>query len=129
MKSLENYLSMIEPVDTGVIEAVQKRLDSQTKPRGSLGRLESLCRQVAAAQGRADPVCEKKIIFTLAGDHGVVAEGVSAYPQSVTGQMVLNFVNGGAGVNVLAKHADCGVVIVDMGVAADLNFEGYIDKK
>ena len=129
MKSLENYLSMIKPADKSVLETVQKRLDSQTKPRGSLGRLESLCKQVAAAQGRVDPVCEKKVIFTLAGDHGVVAEGVSAYPQSVTGQMVLNFVNGGAGVNVLAKHAGCGVVIVDMGVAADLDFDGYIDKK
>ena len=129
MKSLEGYLSMIRPVDSAVIDGVQKRLDSQTKPRGSMGRLESLCRQLAAVQGRVDPKCEKKIIFTLAGDHGVVEEGVSAYPQTVTGQMVLNFVKGGAGVNVLADHAGCRVVVVDMGVAADLDFGGFIDKK
>jgi nicotinate-nucleotide--dimethylbenzimidazole phosphoribosyltransferase len=129
VKSLEDYLSMVGPADTGVIESVQKRLDSQTKPTGSLGRLESLCRQMAAVQGTADPVFDKKVIFTLAGDHGVVSEGVSAYPQSVTGQMVLNFVNRGAGVNVLAAHAGCKVVVVDMGVARDLDCEGLINKK
>jgi nicotinate-nucleotide--dimethylbenzimidazole phosphoribosyltransferase len=129
MKTLDGYLSMIKPVDGAVLEGVQKRLDSQTKPRGSLGRLESFCRQLASVQGRVDPKCEKKIIFTLAGDHGVVDEGVSAYPQTVTGQMVLNFVNGGAGVNVLAKHAGCEVIVVDMGVASDLDFGGFVDKK
>jgi nicotinate-nucleotide--dimethylbenzimidazole phosphoribosyltransferase len=129
MKRLEEYLSMIGPADNDVLEGVRKRLDSQTKPRGSLGRLETLCGQLAAVQGSIEPRCEKKIIFTLAGDHGIVAEGVSAYPQTVTGQMVLNFVNGGAGVNVLARHAGCGVVVVDMGVAVELDFGGYIDKK
>lgn len=129
MKSLEHYLSMIRPVPGGVAGEVQRRLDLQTKPQGSLGTLERIVRALAAAQWTAEPVCEKKIIFTMAADHGVAEEGVSAYPPSVTAQMVANFVRGGAAVNVLAKHAGCSVVVVDMGVAGDLNFTGYVDAK
>lgn len=129
MKALKDYLGMIGPVDRSVIESIQKRLDNQTKPQGSLGRLEELVSRLAAIQGSVEPACKKKVIFTLAGDHGVVEEGVSAYPQGVTAQMVLNFINGGAGVNVLAKHAGCDVVVVDMGVASDLDFPGLINKK
>jgi nicotinate-nucleotide--dimethylbenzimidazole phosphoribosyltransferase len=129
MKGVKSWLESIEPVDRGVMEAVQRRLDSQTKPQGSLGRLEELCLIFGAAQGTATPQCKKKIIFTLAGDHGIVEEGVSAYPQSVTAQMVLNFVKGGAGVNVLARHAGCDIVVVDMGVGSDLDFSGYLDRK
>ena len=129
MKSLKDYLDKINPVDRSTTTGVQKRLDSQTKPLGSLGRLESFCRQLASVQGTVDPLYEKKVIFTLAGDHGIVEEGVSAYPQSVTAQMVANFLNGGAGVNVLAKHAGCSVVVVDMGVASDLDFKGCVGRK
>jgi nicotinate-nucleotide--dimethylbenzimidazole phosphoribosyltransferase len=117
MKGLNAYLDMIGPADRDAAVRVQQRLDSQTKPRGSLGRLEELCRLAAAAQGTDRPACRDKIIFTLAGDHGVVEEGVSAYPQSVTRQMVLNFIAGGAGVSVLARHSGCAMGVVDMGIS------------
>ncbi len=129
MKELNKYLKEIKPVDKNVAQEVQKRLDNQTKPLGSLGRLEELTRIMAMVQGTPEPAYEKKVIFTLAGDHGVVEEGVSAYPQSVTAQMVLNFVNGGAAVNVLARHAGADVVVVDMGVAEDIPGKGFINRK
>lgn len=126
---LKHYLDLIKPVDNGVLEAVQKRLDSLTKPQGSLGRLEDVVKALAVAQRTAEPCVRNKVIFTLAADHGVVEEGVSAYPQSVTAQMVLNFVRGGAGINVLARHAGCEVVVVDMGVSSNLGFSGFINRK
>lgn len=129
MKDLKGYLHSIEPVDRKVAERVQKKLDSQTKPQGSLGRLEELCRVLAAAQGTDRPVCGKKVIVTMAGDHGVVEEHVSAYPQSVTPQMVLNFLAGGAGVNVLARHAGCDMVVVDMGVAHTIDHPKCVNRK
>ena len=129
MKDLNGYLQSIEPVDRIIAERVQQKLDSQTKPQGSLGRLEELCRVLAAAQGTDRPVCRKKVIFTLAGDHGVVEEHVSAYPQSVTPQMVLNFLAGGAGVNVLARHAGCDMVVVDMGVAHIIEHPKCVNRK
>ena len=129
MQNLKQYLERVEPVDQVFADRVQRRLDSQTKPQGSLGRLEELCRVLASVQGTDNPVCGKKIIFTLAGDHGVVDEHVSAYPQSVTPQMVLNFISGGAGVNVLARHAGCDMVVVDMGVAHGIEHEGCVNRK
>lgn len=91
-----------------------------TKPPGSLGRLEELSVRLAAITGDARPRTADKVIFTLAGDHGVVAEGVSAFPQSVTAQMVANFLRGGAAINVLARHVGARVVIADLGVAGDI---------
>ena len=96
------------------------RLDQLTKPPGSLGRLEELARRLAEITGSCPPPLERPVIFTLAGDHGVVAEGVSAYPQVVTAQMVENFLRGGAAVNVLARHAGARGVVADLGVAAPL---------
>jgi len=98
----------------------QQALDRLTKPPGSLGRLEELARRLAEISGRFPPRAEQAVIFTLAADHGVFAEGVSAYPQIVTAQMVENLVRGGAAVNILARHSGARVVIVDMGVAAPL---------
>jgi nicotinate-nucleotide--dimethylbenzimidazole phosphoribosyltransferase len=129
LKRIEDYLRQIEPVQKSVADRVQKRLDSQTKPQGSLGRLETFCIQLAQVQGTDSPSYGKKIIFILAADHGVVEEGVSAYSQSVTAQMVANFLRGGAGVSVLAKHAGCDVVVVDIGVARSIDVKGYVDKK
>jgi len=129
LKRIEDYLCQIKPVQKSVADRVQKRLDSQTKPQGSLGRLEIFCIQLAQVQGTDSPSYGKKIIFTLAADHGVVEEGVSAYPQSVTAQMVANFLRGGAGVSVLAKHAGCDVVVVDIGVARSIDAKGYVDRK
>ena len=102
---LERILQKIEPVNVDAQVQAQARLDVLTKPPGSLGRLEDLAVQYVAITGNVSPPPLNSIVFTLAADHGVTAEGVSAYPQSVTAQMVKNFVKDGAGVNVLARHA------------------------
>lgn len=103
------------------MDAARARQDTLTKPRGSLGRLEALSVQLAGIFGDPRPRIRHKVIVTMAGDHGVVAEGVSAYPQAVTAQMMDNFLRGGAAINVLARHVGARVVIVDMGVAADVD--------
>ncbi len=118
--SLEKIISQIKPLDQSAMQAAQARQDTLTKPQGSLGRLEALSIQLAGIAGRAIPTIRDKVIITMAGDHGVVAEGVSAYPQEVTPQMVLNFLAGGAAINVLARHVGARMVIVDMGVAGDI---------
>jgi len=97
------------------------RLDNLTKPVGSLGRLEDLAIQIAGITGTLNPDFTKKLIIVMAADHGVAEEGVSAYPKEVTPQMVYNFLSGGAGINVLARHAGADVVIVDIGIAADVS--------
>ena len=87
----------IDPIDKKLLNIAAGRLDSLTKPQGSLGRLEEFARRIVAITGaEIPPPFTKKVIFTFAGDHGVVEEGVSAYPKEVTVQMVLNFLNGGA---------------------------------
>ena len=118
--ALTALLARIVPPDPRVALDAQGRLDRLTKPAGSLGRLEELAVRAAVITGSDAPRITAPVIFTLAGDHGVVAEGVSAYPQSVTAQMVENFLSGGAGVNVLARHVGARVVVADLGVAADL---------
>jgi nicotinate-nucleotide--dimethylbenzimidazole phosphoribosyltransferase len=121
MGKLQDVLNKIQPVDTSRSNAVQAQLDNLTKPQGSLGRLEELAKKYCLITGKDKPTIRNKIIFTFAGDHGVTQEGVSAFPREVTPQMVLNFIRGGAGVNVLAKHAGARVIVVDMGV--DYDFE------
>ncbi len=113
-------------------EDAQQRLDSLTKPQGSLGRLEEFAKQLVAITEEKMPELDKKVVFTFAGDHGVADEGVSAFPKEVTPQMVLNFVNGGAGINVLARHAGADVVAVDIGVDydfGDLANQGFVSSK
>lgn len=117
---LSNTIQMIKPLDAKAMAAARARQDTLTKPQGSLGRLEALSVQLAGIQGKPIPQIRHKAIITIAGDHGVVAEGVSAYPQEVTPQMVYNFLGGGAGINVIARQVGARVVVVDMGVAADL---------
>lgn len=117
---LSQTIEMIKPLDEGAIAKARARQDMLTKPRGSLGRLEELSVKIAGITGKVMPRIEQKTIVTMAGDHGVVAEGVSAYPQEVTAQMVYNFLRGSAGINVLARHIGARVVVVDMGVAANL---------
>jgi nicotinate-nucleotide--dimethylbenzimidazole phosphoribosyltransferase len=115
--------------DTAAAAQAQRRLDALTKPPGSLGRLEEIAVRLAAISGRP-PRVAAPVIFTLAGDHGVVAEGVSAYPQSVTAQMVENFLRGGAAVNVLARQAGARVVVADFGVATPLGMpEGLVVRR
>lgn len=130
MEILEAALARIKPVDPSLLAAAQAKLDNKTKPLGSLGRLEEFGRRVAAISGSMKPDLAKKVIYTFAGDHGVVAEGVSAFPKEVTPQMVFNFLNGGAGVNVLARHAGAEVRVVDMGVDFDFGIlPGLLDRK
>lgn len=130
MKILEAAIAKIKPVDSALLAAAQAQLDNKTKPLGSLGRLEEFARRVAAISGSMQPDLARKVIYTFAGDHGVVEEGVSAFPKEVTPQMVFNFLNGGAGVNVLARHAGAEVRVVDMGVDFDFGATpGLIDRK
>ena len=100
--------------------AARARQSQLTKPPGSLGRLEALSIQLAGITAQPQPRVDRKAIIVLAADHGIVDEGVSAYPSEVTAQMVLNFLNGGAAINVLARHAGARVIVADLGVAADL---------
>jgi len=105
--------------DEEVAARTQRILDGKTKPRRSLGRLEEIACRVAAMRGEERPALPAKAIVVMAADHGVAAEGVSAYPQEVTRQMLLNFARGGAAINVLARHAGALLVVVDMGVAGE----------
>jgi nicotinate-nucleotide--dimethylbenzimidazole phosphoribosyltransferase len=120
LRALEQALREIKPLDEKAMAAARARQDTLTKPLGSLGRLEELSIKLAGIRGEPIPGINHKAIVTMAADHGVVAEGVSAYPQAVTPQMVLNFLHGGAGINVLARHVGAKVIVVDMGVASDL---------
>lgn len=120
MSALPKLLSRIQPPDPALGARAQAHLDQLTKPPGSLGRLEELARRIVEITGQELPVLRRAVIFTLAADHGVVAEGVSAYPQVVTAQMVENFLRGGAAINVLARHAGADLVVADLGVASPL---------
>ena len=117
---LDRTLAAITPSDESVAAATQRVLDFKTKPRGSLGRLEGLACRVAAMRGAMKPPLPTKAIVVMGADHGVAAEGVSAYPSEVTRQMLLNFAAGGAAINVLARHAGARLVVVDMGVLEPL---------
>ncbi len=119
-KLLANVLEMIKPLDKAAMEEAWARQNILTKPQGSLGRLEELSIQLAGIQGKAIPQIRHKAIITMAGDHGVVAEGISAYPREVTAQMIYNFLSGGAGINVIARQIGSRVIVVDMGVANEL---------
>lgn len=121
MQKLREVINKIEKIDHSLAKRTQDRLDNLTKPQGSLGRLEKLAKRIVEITRDENPAIKNKVIFTLAGDHGVVKEGVSAYPKEVTPQMVYNFLKGGAGINVLARHVGARVVIVDMGVASELD--------
>ena len=109
----------IEPLDEAAMAAVHVHLDRLTKPPGSLGRLESLVEQLAGITGSPTPRVDRPAVVVFAGDHGVTARGVSAYPSDVTAQMVANFIGGGAAINVLADAAGAELVVVDVGVSGD----------
>lgn len=127
---LEETLKKIRSVDPEWYDIAQRRLDNLTKPPGSLGRLEEFAKRLVAITENRSPLMDKKVIFTLAGDHGITEEGVSAYPKEVTRQMVFNFLRGGAGINVLARHAGADVVVVDIGVDHDFGeLEGLVNMK
>jgi nicotinate-nucleotide--dimethylbenzimidazole phosphoribosyltransferase len=115
-KLLNQTIKSIKPLDAEAMSSAKQRQDTLTKPRNSLGRLEELSIQIAGIQRKGIPQIDKKAIIIMAADHGVVAEGVTLYPQDVTRQMVLNFLNKGAAINVLATHIGARVIVVDMGV-------------
>jgi len=123
-------IDQIQPIDFRLLAQAQARLDKLTKPVGSLGRLEELAARYVMITGEMKPKVPRGAVFTFAADHGVTVEGVSAYPSAVTPQMVLNFLRGGAGVNVLARHVGVEVRVVDIGVAFDFEaVPGLIHKK
>ena len=126
----------IPALDVHAMEIAKERQDNLTKIKGSLGILEDLSMKIAGITGNPSPEIKDKVIITMAGDHGVTEEGVSAYPSEVTAQMVYNFLNGGAAINVLARHVGARHVLVDMGVATNMDFTNtnintgvFVDKK
>ncbi len=119
----------IGPLDAQAMVAARERQDSLTKPQGSLGRLEALSVALAGITGKSRPRFPRKAVFVCAADHGVAADGVSAYPQEVTAQMVLNFVQGGAAINVLARRVGARVVVADLGVVGDLPPDIAIERR
>lgn len=129
MKTLRECCAEIKATDERIRERVQNRLDSLTKPPGSLGRLEELAKQLAQIQGTDLPRAAKKLVVVMAADHGICEEGVSAYPSAVTAQMVRNFLAGGAAINVLARHASASVRVVDMGVAGPIDGNAHVNQR
>lgn len=130
MDIVHSTLARIKPVNPELLKQAQAKLDNKTKPLGSLGRLEEFGRRIAAINGSLEPDITKKVVFTFAGDHGVTEEGISLFPREVTTQMVFNFLAGGAGVNVLARHVGAEVRVVDVGVDFDFeNISGMIHRK
>ncbi|HEX2697412.1 MAG TPA: nicotinate-nucleotide--dimethylbenzimidazole phosphoribosyltransferase [Anaerolineales bacterium] len=118
--TLKELIAKIQPLDESAMQSARARQNRLTKPQGSLGRLEELSIQLAGMTAEPLPSIELKTVVVMAADHGVTREGVSAYPAEVTPQMVLNFLQGGAAINVLARQMGAQVAIVDMGVAAEI---------
>lgn len=122
--------AIASPFDASLAARLDARINDKTKPLGSLGALERLARQIGLIQGSDHPVLRQSAIVVCAGDHGVTAEGVSAYPQSVTWQMVENFLAGGAAINIFARQNECALYIVDTGVNHDFGpRDGLLDRK
>jgi nicotinate-nucleotide--dimethylbenzimidazole phosphoribosyltransferase len=113
---LDDTIKRIRPLNRSIETEAQQRLDSLTKPHGSLGKLEELACRIAVIQGKVPPRLGRKLLFVFAADHGIAQEGVSAYPKEVTAQMTYNFLHGGAAINVLARHHGVDTEVVDVGV-------------
>jgi nicotinate-nucleotide--dimethylbenzimidazole phosphoribosyltransferase len=128
--TLQNLLTGIRVPDPVWRQRAQERLNQLTKPIGSLGRLEEVAAQMVAIQETISPAISAKSVYVFAADHGIVQEGVSAYPSEVTRQMVLNFLNGGAAINVIARKAGANVVVVDAGVDGEFDHHpGLVRRK
>lgn len=127
---LSGTLDRIGPLDESAMAGARERQDRLTKPQGSLGRLETVSVQLAGIQGRTIPRILEKAVIVMAGDHGILEEGFHNWPQEVTAQMVLNFLQGGAAINVLSRHVGSRVLVVDMGVATPLDPDpGLVSRK
>ena len=120
MSLLQTTLAAIREPDAAAAAEARRKIDLKTKPLGSLGRLEEVACAVAGIRRAAAPEMPVKAMVVMAGDHGVAAEGVSAFPQEVTAQMVLNFAQGGAAINVLSRQVGARLLVVDVGVKGDL---------
>lgn len=126
---LDSLPRPITAVDEKLRPEVQYKIDNKTKPLGALGKLEDLALRLSLIQERLDPELHKKTLFVFAADHGIAESGVSAYPAEVTGQMVQNFLDGGAAINVLCRHHDIDLRVVDMGVKTDFDDHPLLIKK
>lgn len=127
---LDSLITTIQPLDEPAMRSARARQNTLTKPPGSLGRLEELSIQLAGIKADPFPSVERKAVIVMAADHGVASEGVSAYPAEVTAQMVQNFLDGGAAINVLARMAEARVSVVDIGVAVEFGaVSGLIQRK
>lgn len=119
--TLDQILAGIHPVDTAWFDKARQRTGRLVMPPRALGRLHDISERMCAIQQTTHPVIAPRAVVVMAGDHGVASEGVSAYPQEVTGEMIKTFINGGAGINVMARHVDAEIRVVDMGVIAELD--------
>ncbi len=129
-KELKKVIGQIQPLDRDFFKKAQARLDNLTKPQGSLGRLEEIAARMVAITEELRPQAARKRMYVFAGDHGVEEMGVSLFPREVTAQMVLNFLRGGAGINVLARQVGAEVLVVDIGVDHDFQgISGLLDRK
>jgi nicotinate-nucleotide--dimethylbenzimidazole phosphoribosyltransferase len=129
MQQLLDRVSSVTPLDTAAMELARSRQQQLTKPAGSLGRLEDIAIQMAGITGQPLPDIQQKAVIIMAGDHGVTSEGVSAYPSDVTPQMVYNFLRGGAAINALAHATGATVIVVDVGVAAEIFHPDLLSRK
>jgi len=129
MTKLQDLLPAIGSRNPEAAEQARLHIDQLTKPLGSLGRLEEVAVELAAITGESFPVVTPPGVIVFAADHGVAVEGVSAYPQEVTVQMVANMANGGAGINVFARQIDALERIVDVGVASEVTVPGVIQRR
>lgn len=129
MSLLSDALDSIKPLNKEAMDKARERQNNLTKPVGSLGVLEEISIQLAGITGNVINKVDRKTVVVMAGDHGVTDEGVSAFPKEVTPQMVLNFINGGAAINSLARHVGAKIVVVDIGVAAEINHPDVVNRK
>ncbi len=128
-QNVQKILDLIEAPDFAIAKIAREKLDNLTKPKGSLGVLEDCAVKYVSARGDINAKIANPTILTFAGDHGVAEEGVSAFPQSVTTQMLANFANGGAAINVLARHAGAKLKVIDLGVIGDCTSPAIISRK
>lgn len=126
---LDETIKKIGELDSEAMSRARERMDNLIKPPGSLGQLEQIAIRMAGITGNPRPKVGKRSVVLMAGDHGVVAEGVSAAPQGVTAQMLPAFINGVAGIGVLARHAGASLTVVDIGVAGEVNVPGALKRK